>query len=135
MLEALIALLIFSLGVLGLVGLQASLARATSSSKYRAEASFLANELIGTMWTDAPNLASYKTCSTHAPCNRWQTRVNALLPSGTPSLSVCTNSDTSAECSDDLGYQTVGRVRITITWTVPNEASHTFTTITTINPN
>ena len=50
LLEALIALLIFSMGILAIVGMQGSAVKASSDAKYRSEASILANELIGRMW-------------------------------------------------------------------------------------
>ena len=49
-LESMIAILVFSLGILGVVGLQAASINASSDAKYRSEASLLANELIGRMW-------------------------------------------------------------------------------------
>jgi type IV pilus assembly protein PilV len=52
LLEALIGILIFALGVLGIVGLQAASLRTTSDSALRAEAVFAANQLLGQMWTD-----------------------------------------------------------------------------------
>ena len=51
LLEALIAILIFSLGVLGIVGMQASAIKASRDAKYRTDAGLLANELIGQMWS------------------------------------------------------------------------------------
>lgn len=54
LLEALIGILIFSLGVLGIVGLQAVSLRTTTDSSLRAEAIFAANKLLGQMWTDDP---------------------------------------------------------------------------------
>lgn len=50
LLESLIAVLIFSLGVLAVVGMQASAINASSDAKYRSDAAILANELIGRMW-------------------------------------------------------------------------------------
>lgn len=50
LLEALIAILIFSLGILGVVGMQASAVNASRDAKYRSDAGLLANELIGQMW-------------------------------------------------------------------------------------
>jgi type IV pilus assembly protein PilV len=52
LLEALIGILIFSLGVLGIVGLQAQAIRFTNDAEYRAEAVYLANSLISQMWAD-----------------------------------------------------------------------------------
>lgn len=51
--EAMVAMIIFAIGILGLVGLQARMNTAVIESKYRAEAALLADELIGTMWSDA----------------------------------------------------------------------------------
>ncbi len=50
LLEALIAILIFSLGILSLVALQGTSIQLTSDAKYRTDASLLANKLIGQMW-------------------------------------------------------------------------------------
>ena len=52
LLEALIGILIFSLGVLGIVGLQAASLHATTDDALRAEAVLAANQYIGQMWTD-----------------------------------------------------------------------------------
>lgn len=63
MLEALIGILIFSLGVLGLVGLQAQSMRHVAEAQYRGEAVYLANSLISQMWADNPAAlaAKYQT--------------------------------------------------------------------------
>jgi len=52
LLEALIGILVFSFGILGIVGLQAQAIRFTNDSELRAEAVYLANALISQMWTD-----------------------------------------------------------------------------------
>ena len=54
LLEAMIGILIFSFGILGIVGLQAQSLRHTGQSEYRAEAAYYANSLISQMWTDDP---------------------------------------------------------------------------------
>ena len=51
LLEALIAILIFSFGVLGLIAILAGSIRATNDARYRAEAANLAQGLIGAMWS------------------------------------------------------------------------------------
>jgi type IV pilus assembly protein PilV len=78
LLEVLIGILIFSIGILAMLGMQATAIRATVDAKYRTEASFLANEIIGQMWVDRTNLASYAT-----PPTAWVTRVQTLLPNAT----------------------------------------------------
>jgi type IV pilus assembly protein PilV len=59
LLEALIAILIFSIGILGAVGLQASMIKANSDAKYRAEAGFIAEQRISQLWVDQANLGIY----------------------------------------------------------------------------
>jgi type IV pilus assembly protein PilV len=134
LIEALIAILIFSLGVLGLVGLQASLTRATTSAKFRADATYLAQTLIGQMWTDIPNLASYNNCASYTPCKNWYDTVTATLPAAETDIYYCSASDTTASCKDSGNVATPGRVIITIQWTVPGEGMHTFSTTSSVNP-
>jgi type IV pilus assembly protein PilV len=52
LLEALVAILIVSFGILGIVGLQAQAMKVTNDSQYRAEAVYLATELMSQMWAD-----------------------------------------------------------------------------------
>jgi len=94
LLEALIGILIFSIGILALLGMQAVAMRATIDAKYRSEASFLANEIVGVMWGDPANLDDYAdaNCAATPRCNTWATRVQTLLPGATggnaPSIAV-----------------------------------------------
>jgi Tfp pilus assembly protein PilV len=69
LLEALIGSLIFALGVLGIVGLQAASLRTTTDSAMRAEAVFAANQLLGQMWADdeANLLANYASAFNGQP--------------------------------------------------------------------
>lgn len=52
LIEALVAILIFSIGVLGLVSLQATSLRFISDAKYRVDAANLAEQLISQMWAE-----------------------------------------------------------------------------------
>jgi type IV pilus assembly protein PilV len=61
LIEAVVALVLFSAGIVGLIGLQARMVTAQSDAKYRADAVYLVSELVGAMWADRPNLASYAT--------------------------------------------------------------------------
>ena len=83
LLEVLIGMLIFSIGILAMLGMQATGMRATIDAKYRSEAAFLANELVGVMWGDAGNLGNYATatCASTTACDAWLTRVEQTLPS------------------------------------------------------
>jgi type IV pilus assembly protein PilV len=119
LIEALVGILIFAFGIIGLVGLQVAMTRAQGAAKYRADASYLGSEVIGRMWTDQPNLASYNTanCAGYAPCKDWQDRVRAALPGGTAELTY-----TPAD----------GVVALTIRWTSQAEGNHTHVVTTSI---
>ena len=64
LLEALIGILIISFGILGIVALQAQSLRVTNDSQYRAEAAFLANQLLAQMWADQYQVLKSKYDST-----------------------------------------------------------------------
>jgi type IV pilus assembly protein PilV len=71
LLEALISILLFSMGMLALAGVQAAAIKNAADAKYRAEASFLASQIIAQMWADNPaNLPSYRhNPTTKARCD------------------------------------------------------------------
>jgi len=52
LIEALIAILIFSIGILAVVGMQSVAIKSVTESKYRSEAALLSQELIAQMWLD-----------------------------------------------------------------------------------
>jgi len=75
LIEALLAILIFSIGVLGIIGLQGSAVKVSSDAKYRSEAALLANDLIGRMWagdrTQATLQTAYASATSGAAFQRW----------------------------------------------------------------
>ena len=117
LLEALIGILIFSIGILALIGMQGAAIRNTTDARYRSEASFLANQIIGQMWVDRANLASYTTAG-YVPRDTWVTNVAATLPGVTagglrsPSIQV----------GPDGAFGLVDReVRVQVQWLQPGE--------------
>ncbi len=64
LLEALIGLMIFSIGILAMIGMQAAAFSAAADAKYRADAAAYANDIISTIWmsvdrtSDAATLTS-----------------------------------------------------------------------------
>lgn len=124
LLEALIGILIFSIGILAMLGMQATAMRATIDAKYRSEAGFLANEIIGSMWVDRANVANYATasatCPGDPPC-AWIARVQSILPQAT---------GTEAPGIEISGQQ----VTVTVRWKRPGETTASnHTTVTQIN--
>ena len=78
LIEALIAVLLFSLGILGMAGLNALAVSSQSDAQYRSEANRLANLIIGRVWvsvdhttttTVAASLESFKHHETTDPSN------------------------------------------------------------------
>jgi len=59
LIEAMVAIFIFSIGVLAVIGMQAVSIRTSSDAKYRADAAYLADQLIGRMWADQANIGQY----------------------------------------------------------------------------
>lgn len=112
LLESLIAILIFSVGILALVGVQAVMIKNTNDSKYRADASFIAQQKIGLMWADPdPSSVDYVN-----PVET-DTDISDLLPAGTRTVT----------------SPAVGQFVITITWQQPgSNEEHNFTTTASI---
>ncbi len=110
LIEAMVAILIFSIGVLAIVGLQASMIKNTADAKYRSEASYIAQNRIGLMWADPANAATLVEANTD---------ISSVLPGGTRTVT-----------------QTApGLYTVTVTWLVPgpNESTHNFTTTARIS--
>lgn len=124
LLESMIAILIFSMGILAIVGLQAASIKNTASAKYRTDASMLANQIIGQMWADDKTTASLQT-SYNSPSGAkyitWKANVANALPG------VASNAPTVA-------IDASNRVTVTIWWQSPGEAKpHNYVAIARIN--
>jgi type IV pilus assembly protein PilV len=122
LLEALIGILIFSMGILAVVGLVASAIANVSDANYRTDASLLANRIIGEMWVDRGNLASYQYSSGTPPSvlTNWVNAVNNTLPGAStipPTIAVAGNT-----------------VTVTISWKPPRATTaHIFSAVALIS--
>jgi type IV pilus assembly protein PilV len=86
LLEAMLAILIFSLGVLAIVGMQATAVQDLGESKYRTDAALLANQVLADMWGNSQNLAAYAYPGGGAvppEIQDWLGSVQAKLPGAT----------------------------------------------------
>lgn len=81
LLEALIAILIFSFGILGLIGLLGSSLRITNDARYRSEAANLAGAMIADMWTMTAAQMDAQFGAGGPKLTVWQNKASALLPS------------------------------------------------------
>jgi type IV pilus assembly protein PilV len=80
LLEALIAILIFAFGVLGLIGLLGSSIRITNDARYRSEAANLASAMIAEMWTMTAAQMDTQFGSGGTKLTAWEDKAQALLP-------------------------------------------------------
>lgn len=120
LIEALVGILIFAFGIIGLVGLQVAMTRAQGSAKFRADAAYLGTQVLGQMWIDRANLAKYDSasqCASHNPCSDWRNKVATTLPGGNSQISVT---------------PATGVVALTVTWTTSAEGTHTHVLTTSI---
>ena len=83
LLEALIAILIFSMGILAIVGMQATAIQDMGEAKYRTDAAFLANQILAEMWGNSSSLPAYAypgSGTVPVPLAPWVSTVQARLP-------------------------------------------------------
>ena len=113
LLEALIAILIIALAVLGLVGLLARSMQNVDDAKFRGEAAFLANSYIGQMWVDnkAALGANFDDSSGGANYAAFSALVAQRLPNTDPPV-VTVGAGPTPQSSI---------VEITLTWQPPGD--------------
>lgn len=142
LLEVLIAILLFSIGIMALVGLQAIAIKNTADAKYRVEAAFLANQVIGQMWADnQTNLAGYAHHPTTAggACNfggaaSANANVTAWLGDTATLGTVAGNLPGATSARQQITIGAGNLVMVTICWQGPQEAApHRFVTAAQIS--
>ena len=82
LIEALLGILIFSIGILALIGMQSVAVKNTTDARYRTEAAYLASSVVSQMRLDMANIALYPDSNTgsYAPRTDWRNQVEATLP-------------------------------------------------------
>ncbi|WP_242612554.1 type IV pilus modification PilV family protein [Corticibacter populi] len=124
-----VAILLFVIGILGLVGLQVSMTRELTQTQMRSDAAYLAQEMVGLMWADIAHLSNYAKADADGDCNaaacmRWTDKVAERLPGGQCIIDINALNDGSGANGSD--------VEITVFWTMPNGDQHRYVTTTTI---
>ncbi|WP_338848088.1 hypothetical protein V8J88_04605 [Massilia sp. W12] len=128
LLEAVFGIVIFSLGILALVGLNAASAKQAAASKYRTDAALLANDYIGQMWASQrgqdymssnfsgglPLRENEPPVITNPFYSSWYARVVANLPGASAKPPVVTIANS---------FSGVSVATLTIYWKHPGEAS------------
>jgi type IV pilus assembly protein PilV len=143
LLEALFGILLFSLGIIALIGLQANSIKQSIAGQYRSEASMLAEQLIGQMWASNRSADSLEadfnsshigntTCTSGCGdiFGAWYTQVTAALPGSidNPPTIVFTTVTGSSVTTNST------KATITMYWRAPTEdqqmAAHKYIVIT-----
>lgn len=109
LIEILVAVVLFSIGVLGLIGLQIASMKNVGESQYRVEAAMLANSLAAQMRTSpAASRASDFASPAGSRYATWASSVTSTLP----------GADATPPTVDTSTYPTV---TVTITWRAIND--------------
>lgn len=147
LIESMIAILLFSMGILALVGMYAAATSRTSDSQYRIEAANYANRIIGHIWasvdrSSAANLSNTLLAFQHRPGNtgcafsgsvsgdaavtQW---VNDITAAGTGLPGA---SDTMQQILVDTAN--ANRVTVTVCWRAPSDTTaHRHVVVANIN--
>ena len=145
LIDAMVAILIFSVGIFGLVALQGSAIEMTGSAKYRINAAMLADQVIAQMWASDPSQlktlfvgsggsdgssggASYTAWAKRLDCTASKPDI-ACLPgakANPPSIDVVEQDISS---SGNTQYQ----VTVTVYWQTPSDSTkHKYVSVTAI---
>jgi type IV pilus assembly protein PilV len=135
LLEALLAMLIFSIGILAVVGMQATAIQDMGEAKYRSDAAFLANQVVADMWSNSTKIADYQYGGGGPPpqvIDNWVSSVEAKLPGAAnfpPIIDVVQNPATN-----------LNTVTVTVRWQQARDSdkgigagARTFTTVAYIS--
>ncbi len=109
--EVLVAVLLFSIGIIALVRLLGNSVEDVGEIEYRARAATVADETIGRMWLDRANLAGYVENAVALPAAEG-------LPNGTRTVTVAGNV-----------------VTVTIDWQPPGAPARTHVVAATLASN
>lgn len=135
MIEVLVSLLVFSFGVLAMVGLQATAVRLSTDARDRASATFLADQLLGRILianpADAAAFAHKPTgttacapggsSSTNSVVTGWLSEVSAVLPNAVSDDQQVVVTTTGS------GANAVTDVTVRLCWQRGNDAPHSLT--------
>ncbi|MBB3640809.1 type IV pilus modification PilV family protein [Variovorax atrisoli] len=131
LIEALVAVAIFSLAVLGIMGLQATSIRTVRDADYRAKASLFAHQIVGQMWVDRFNVPTYALNAGSAACSAGtNAAANPVVTGWLNGLTDATNSGSlpgAASYLQQILVEPNNVVTVTVCWKGPQDtAPHNF---------
>lgn len=147
LIESMVAILLFSMGILALVGMYAAATSRTSDSQYRIEAANYANRIIGQIWANvdrstAATLANTLVAFQHRPGDggcafSGSVSANAAV---TQWVSDITTAGTGLPGADNTMQQILvdtanaNRVTVTVCWRAPTDSTtHRHVVVANIN--
>ena len=91
--EVLVSITVFSVGLLGLLGMHATSMSFFGDAKYRADAALLADALISQVWVDRAHIAEYALGGGNTSrSDAWAAQVQDTLPGGDASVAIDGNT-------------------------------------------
>lgn len=130
LIDALIAVLIFTFGILAILALQAGATKLGGDAKYRVDAALLANRFISSMWTADSSVLASDYVTDGSAYKAW---VADSVDCATAKLTTgCLPGVTTAN-KPTVTIDANNLVTVTMFWQAPQEsAAHTYITITQI---
>jgi len=137
LIEALVAIAIFSFAVLGIVGLQATAVRTVRDSDYRVKASQFASQIVGQMWVDRFNVPTFALNAADTACAQGSNvSTNTAVTNWLSDMSTSTNPGSLPGASglkQQITIDSNNTVTVTLCWQAPQDtAPHNFTLTTQI---
>lgn len=136
LLEALISIAIFSIAVLGLIGLQSAAIKNAGEARQRAVAAFYANQIIGQMWIDHANVMQFEHRSEGDPSTAKCSfsGKNSEIGSVTEWVkAIRSDLNGTADTMQQIAIGVGNVVKVTLCWKNPEEpVYHWFTTVAQI---
>jgi type IV pilus assembly protein PilV len=141
LIDAMIAILIFSIGILGMVALQGSAVEMTTAANYRINAAMQADHVIAQMWASDPaKLAADFKGSDGKGGSAYSSWFNELDCTSDPHIYNCLPGVKANPPSIDVVQQsapntgnTAYQVTVTVHWQAPSDHSvHKYVSVTAI---
>ena len=115
LIEVMVAALIFAIGILAVIGLQAAAIANVADAKYRVDASMVANRLLGSVWANQTTAATSSGAVSELPNGSYVQTLTAITE--------------PLDASTKIGYA----ANVTVTWQPPNAtAVHTFNAVASV---
>lgn len=126
LIEALVAIAIFSFAILGIMGLQATAIRTVRDADYRVKASLFAHQIVGQMWVDRFNVPTYALNAGNAVCASGSNSAsNAAVTTWLNGLSNATNQGSlpgAANYQQQILVEPNNVVTVTLCWKSPQDS-------------